>query len=227
MSEERSDAAGAAAGEAAVGWIAEEIAAEFPDLRLRYLELPAVTGRSPQGIRDRLAHLSNRFRGAQAIAMRQDPVPWAYRVFYRHVGLDPDVERTPIEAAVVRRLIEGSFKSHNLLDDALTLSLVETGVPIWALDAERCEGAPGIRAAEGAERLGSAPNAAALPRGRLVVADDARPLAVLFGEIAPGHGVTSHSRRMLLFSIQVAGVSELHVEEALWQCLEVLAEAEE
>ena len=215
------------AGEAAIGWVDDEVAAEFPELCLRFLELPAVTSRSPQSVRDRLAHLSNRFRGAQAIAMRQDPVPWAYRVFYRHVGLDPDVDRTPIEAAVLRRLMEGAFKSRNLLDDALTLSLVETGVPIWALDAERCDGPPGIRAAEAGELLGSQPDAPALPRGRLVVADRSRPLAVLFGDIAPGHGVTSRSRRMLLFSVQVAGVPELHVEQAIWECVEVLAESEQ
>ena len=31
--------------------------------------------------------------------LRTRPVPRAYRVFFRHVGLDPDVERTPVEQA--------------------------------------------------------------------------------------------------------------------------------
>ena len=27
--------------------------------------------------------------------MRQQPIPWAYRVFYRHIGLDPDEHAHP------------------------------------------------------------------------------------------------------------------------------------
>ncbi|MGI8921645.1 MAG: hypothetical protein ACR2HD_08265 [Solirubrobacteraceae bacterium] len=217
------------AGEAAVGWIADDVAAEFPELGLRFLEVPAVGGRSPQSIRDRLAFLSNRFRGAQAVTMRQDPIPWAYRVFYRHIGLDPDEQRTPLEALAVRRLLEGAFRSQGLLEDARTLALLETGVPIWAVDAAHRTGALGIRPAEPGELLGRTARGTTglpkLPRGRLVVADSVRPLAVLFGDLGAGLEVSSGSERMVLFSVQVAGVPELHVEEALWNCLEVLAEA--
>jgi hypothetical protein len=58
-----------------------------------------------------------------------------------------------------------------------------------------------------------------------VAADASTPLAVLFGEIAPGHGVTRSSTAMTLFSVQVAGVPAIHVEEALWTCASILAEA--
>ena len=36
--------------------------------------------------------------------MRQEPVPWAYRVFFRQVGIDPDERRTPIEEIALERL---------------------------------------------------------------------------------------------------------------------------
>jgi DNA/RNA-binding domain of Phe-tRNA-synthetase-like protein len=208
--------------EPTLGRVAEEIAEEFPALRLHWLTVNARPGRSPQGLKERLRRMSDRFHGAQAIAMRQEPIPHAYRVFYRHIGLDPDADRTPVEEAAVQRLIKGAFRSENVLDDALLIALVETGVPIWALDAHTLSGRLGIRLAEEAERLGTDALAPPLAAGRLVVADEERPLALLFGPVARGHGVTSSTTRMALFSLQVQGVPEIHVEEALWLCLDVL-----
>jgi DNA/RNA-binding domain of Phe-tRNA-synthetase-like protein len=204
------------------GAIAPEVAEEFPELELVWTLVPRGSGRSPRWVRDRLDTLSNRFYGGHAITMRQSPIPWAYRVFFRQVGIDPDAQRTPVEAAALERLLRGRYESQNILDDALTIALVETGVPIWALDADRSEPPLSVRTAGAGERLGRAEDAPALPAGRLVVADARSPVAVLFGDIAPGHGVDATCARMLLFSLQVAGVPGLHVEEAFWTCLGVL-----
>ena len=206
------------------GWVDAEVADEFPELRLFELAVDARPGRTPRSVQERLRYLSSRFRGPQAVAQRQQPVPWAYRVFYRHVGLDPDADRTPAEAAMLDRLMHGGFKSDNLLDDALLIALVETGVPIWALDAAKVDGTLGVRVAAEGEHLGRAEDAPPVPAGRLVVADARSPLAVLFGELAPGHGVTRDTASMRLFSVQVAGVPAIHVEEALFQCSEILVE---
>jgi DNA/RNA-binding domain of Phe-tRNA-synthetase-like protein len=205
------------------GWVAPEVREEFPELALAWvLEEGTPSGRSPKGVRQRLRELSDRFRGSHAVTMRQAPIPWAYRVFYRHIGLDPDADRTPGEAAAVQRLVQGAFRSENLLDDALLIALVETGVPVWALDAERLEGDLGVRVAGEGERLGRDPSGLPLPGGRLVVADEGAALGVLFGDLAPGHGVTHRTRRMALFTLQVAGVPSIHVEEALHTCVGVL-----
>jgi len=209
-------------GEPRAGWVAGDVAAEFGDLRLLQLDVDAVPGRSPREIRQQLKDLSDRFRGAQAVAMRRQPVPWAYRVFFRQIGLDPDTTRTPIEAAAVDRLLKGGWRSQNIVDDALTIALIETGVPIWALDAERVEGSLGIRTAAAGEPLGRGAGAPPLPVGRLVVADDRSPVAVLFGDLARGHGVTPESRHIVLFCIQVAGVPTIHAEEALYSCATTL-----
>jgi DNA/RNA-binding domain of Phe-tRNA-synthetase-like protein len=205
------------------GAVRPELAEEWPGLRLVWTAFDAVPGPSPPELRERLRLLSDRFRGPQAIALRRAPIPHAYRVFFRQIGLDPDATRTPVEAAALDRLLHGRFESQNLLDDALTIALVETGVPIWALDAARTVEPLEIRAAAGGERLGRRdPEAPTLPSGRLVVADAESPVAILFGDIAPGHGVTRDTRRMTLFSLQVAGVPAIHVEEAFWICLDVL-----
>jgi DNA/RNA-binding domain of Phe-tRNA-synthetase-like protein len=153
--------------------------------------------------------------------MRTQPIPHAYRVFFRHIGLDPDAVRIPSEEAAVARLLRGGFHSKDLLADALLIALVETGVPVWALDADAVEaGGLGIRITGQGERFGTVSQP--LAPGRLVVADARRVHALLFGSIAPGHGANAGTERIALFSVGVDGVPAIHVEEALWTCGEVL-----
>jgi phenylalanyl-tRNA synthetase beta subunit len=95
---------------------------------------------------------------------------------------------------------------------------VDTGVPVWALDAERVDGPLGIRTSSEGERLGTAPGEPQLPRGRLVIADASRPLAILFGRVGSGHVPGAHTRRLTVFAVSVPGVPALYVEEALWSC---------
>src|SRR4051794_36907272 len=202
---------------------APAIAAESPDLRLPSRTLAARSGPSPPELRERLRVLSSRFRGAQAIELRRQPVPYAYRVFFRHIGLDPDERHTPVEALALERLKTGGFASRSVLDDALTIAVMETGVPVWALDADHVEGELGLRAAERGERLGTGEYASDLPGGRLVVADGAGPVGVLFGALAPGRGVGPRTTRMTLLAVQVAGVPDIHVEEGLWTVADILS----
>ena len=208
------------------GPVAEELRTELPGLGIVSLVLPAPRARrSPAGVREHLEVLSTRFRGADALALRQRPVPHAYRVCFRHVGLDPDATRTPIEAAAIERLVQGGFVSRGLLDDALTIALVETGVPMWALDADAVHGELSLRLARSGERLGDDPAAPPLPAGQIVVADSRIPLAPLFGEPTAGVLAARRTARLLLFAVRVNGVPRVHVEEALWQCADALGTA--
>jgi DNA/RNA-binding domain of Phe-tRNA-synthetase-like protein len=186
---------------------------------------PAPGPRSPRALRERLRALADRFHGARAVALRREPVPAAYRVFFHHIGLDPDVHRTPVEAAALDRLLQGGFASRGPLHDALLVAVVETGVPVWALDDERVDGPLGLRAARAGERLGENEYAPDLPPGRLVVADARGPVAVLFGDVAPSRGPSRETTRLRLFVVAVPGVPTLHLEEALFDCAESLTEA--
>jgi DNA/RNA-binding domain of Phe-tRNA-synthetase-like protein len=200
------------------GRVEGALAHEFPDLRLAWVTVPAGPRRTPPELRERLGMLADRFHGARALSMRREAVPAAYRVFFRHIGLDPDVHRTPIEAAAVARLLRGGFVSGSALDDALVLGLIETGVPVWALDAARVAGPLGLRLARAGERLGDGEYADDLPEGRIVVADDAGPVAVLFGATAPDRLPGRETERLLLYAVGAPGVPALHFEEALHCC---------
>jgi len=176
------------------------VAAEHPGLRVWTARVPGGTGRTPRDLRERLAYLADRYRGAEAVALRTRPVPWAYRVLFRHLGLDPDVTRTPLEALVVDRLLHGGFAARGLPEDALTLATLETGIPVWAADADRT----------GA--LALAPGAG----GRLTLADADGPVAVLFEPPLPDRAPSRATRSVLLIAVQAPGVEDLYVEEACW-----------
>ncbi|HEY2282733.1 MAG TPA: hypothetical protein VGH60_04185 [Solirubrobacteraceae bacterium] len=204
-----------------IGWRAPELEEELPQLRIVVSEarLPAAGAArrgSPRGVERRLSDLSNRYRGARAVGVRREPVPSAYRVFYRQIGLDPEVARTPIEEAVLERMLRGGFLSEGLLQDVLLIALVDTGVPVWALDARAVHGELGVRLSREGEPLGRASDAWSLPAGRLVVADEAVALGLLFGELAGDCEVGARTRDLTLFAVQVAGVPMLYLEEALW-----------
>jgi DNA/RNA-binding domain of Phe-tRNA-synthetase-like protein len=207
------------------GWVARELALEFPDLRLVSVVAPGPGRRSPSVLRERLALLADRFHGARALTLRREPVPAAYRVFFRHVGLDPDAQRTPVEAAALDRLVRGGFASRGPLEDALLVAVVETGVPVWAVDDARLDGPLGLRGAAPGERLGEGEYAPDLAPGRIVVTDATGPVAVLFGDVAPSHLPGGDCPRLRLFAVAVPGVPALHVEEALFGCADALSEA--
>jgi DNA/RNA-binding domain of Phe-tRNA-synthetase-like protein len=177
------------------------VAEEHPGLRVWTVRVEARTGRTPRELRERLRLLADRFRGPEAVALRQRPVPWAYRVLYRQLGVDPDVTRTPVEELAVERLLRGGFSAHGMPEDALALATLETGVPVYAVDAETLSGALVLAPDEG---------------GRLVLADDAGPVAVLFQPPQPDRAPGRHTRALALLAVQAPGVDDLFVEEAVW-----------
>jgi DNA/RNA-binding domain of Phe-tRNA-synthetase-like protein len=205
------------------GLVAPALAAEHPGLRLAWTEVHAVPGPTPPELRERLRATADRMGGAQALALRTHAVPHAYRVFFRHVGLDPDVVRTPAEAVALLRLEQGGLLPQNLVDDALAIAVIETGVGVWAFDAARLVGALGLREAAAGEPLGRAPDARPVPAGHLVIADEAGPVAVLFEPPAPGVAVTRATRRIALVAVAVPNVPDMSVEEALWTAWDILS----
>src|SRR5215218_3262867 len=189
------------------GWVAPHIASEFPGLGIAWVEVDAKTGHSPEPVRQRLRDLSDRTYGAQAIRLRERPIPWAYRVFFRQIGLDPDRNRTPVEQLTLDRLHDGGFRSRDLPADALNIAIVETGVALRAFDADRLAGSLCIRDSAPGEALPGAPGE--LASGTLTIADGERPIALLFGATGEGYGAERETRRLAIAAVQVKGVPQI------------------
>lgn len=202
------------------GWVAPHLAAEFPGLGIASIVVDSRPGPSPDPVRRRLRDLSDRFYGAHAIHMRERPIPWAYRVFFRQIGLDPDRTRTPVEGLALERLQDGAFRSRGLPRDALAIATIETGVALRAFDGEQVGGL-GIRDTAPGESLPERPGD--LAQGTLVIADERGPVGLLFGGGEDWDGIEPRfSRRLTVAAIQVGGVPQIAVDEALWMAAATL-----
>lgn len=206
-----------------LGWVAPHVAAEFPGLGISWIELDGRPGRSPEPVVKRLRETSDRFYGAHAIHLRERPIPWAYRVFFRQIGLDPDRTRTPVEQLALDRLQDGGFKTRGLPVDALTIATVETGVALRAFDADQLDGALCIRDSAPGESLEGRPGK--LSRGTLLIADRRTPSGLLFGATGEGCAVGRRTRRIAIAAIQVEGIPQIAVDEALWMVATTLEAA--
>jgi DNA/RNA-binding domain of Phe-tRNA-synthetase-like protein len=202
------------------GWMEPALKREFSGLGLLMTEVEARPARTPRGVKERLRLLSNAVGGRQALSQRREPIASAYRIFFRQIGIDPEESRPPAEAAMLERMRRGGFKSRNTVDDALLVAVVETGVPVRAFDADRLTGEVGLRISRPQERLGG--TGIELREGTIVIADERDSIGLVFGETAPDRGVWPETRRMLLCALQVQGVPDISVDEALWTCAEIL-----
>lgn len=201
------------------GWVSNEIAQEFPGLGLLYL--PAVRGdhRDAAAARERLGDLEEYFSGSFVTGLQARPLTAAYRVFFRQIGLDPDRDFTPLEWIARKRLARGRFRSRGLLHDALTITSVETEVPIMAVRASAVVGPLGITTARPGEEIDGP-----LQEGALVIADAARPITTLFGDPDEHARARADERdvEVVLYATVVPGVAPAIAAEALWRASELL-----
>lgn len=201
------------------GWVGTEIADEFRGLGLVFVAAEPGGRAHARACRARLADLETYFSGIVAAGISSRPITAAYRVFFRQVGLDPEVDRTPVEQICFERLMRGHFVSRGLVPDALTIATLETEVPIRAVRARDVVGPLGITTSRDGEQLDGVPLAPA----SLVVADATRPLALLFGAI---EAWAARDEPLVLYAPVVPGVSAAIAHEALWLTAQLLGGAD-
>jgi AcrR family transcriptional regulator/DNA/RNA-binding domain of Phe-tRNA-synthetase-like protein len=195
--------------------VANDLRADFPELAIWTAELVARRSPSPDAVRRRLEAAGDRVTGADAIGTRGESTPWAYRVFARRLGIDPDATDSPVEAAAMQR--SDASPPGFLPEDAQLIAVAETGVPVLAFDADKIDGDLWLRRAEPGERVGDH----SVEPGRPVLADRTRAVAAPFGPADPSAAITPETERIALVALQVKGVPDLGVEEALWTVVEI------
>lgn len=199
------------------GWVGEDVAADFPSLGLLHLTVELAAPVASKALKGRLPDLERYFAGSVVTQLRTRPVTAAHRVFFRQVGLDPEVDRTPVERVVLERLAQGRFASRGFLADALTITALETEVPVGALDGRSVLGPLGVSLARAGEVLEDERGTRVpLAAESLVVADITRPLALAFGGEASPFAPAPDAEQVVLYGVVVPGVARATVAEALW-----------
>ena len=162
------------------------------------------SGPTPRELRERL-------RGwpTACTAPRRSPCGSArcrtpHRVFFRHIGLDPDVVRTPVEALVLRRMSEGGLRPQGLIADALNVAVLGDRRRRVGVRRAALVGAPRIEELE----------------GRLVLADEAGAGGAV-RRPSPRGGGQEATHRIALVAVAVPGVADLFVHEALWTAWDI------
>ncbi|WP_026909907.1 hypothetical protein [Patulibacter minatonensis] len=205
------------------GWIASDVAERLPGLELVHLRSPVtVTTRSPEWAKQRLRHLSTSVRGIDLLRTNNSEAPAAYRELFRSVGRNPDDDRPPMEEAYFERLLRGGFQHIGIPADALTITLAETGIPIWAVDAGLISGELGIRRSLAGEipvPRGMDPD---ITVGHLVVADDHGIVAELCREPRSLRAIGRETTDVVLYSIKPRAVTQMRIDEAFWMCTSML-----
>jgi DNA/RNA-binding domain of Phe-tRNA-synthetase-like protein len=204
--------------------VAAEVEDEFRDLGLRFTTVLGPKRASPRIVKRQLEELSDAVDARRAVALRARGPAAAVRVFQRQIGLDPEADRTMLDAAIVDRMLNGAFLPRGLPADACTIAALETGVPVWAIDSRRLIGILGIGTAEAGEQLGRAPDAPRAEDRCLTIADHAGPLTALLSSPASEDAPGARSDEITLFAVRVPGTMTAVIDEALWIASAVASE---
>ena len=105
------------------------------------------------------------------------------------------------------------------------MAVVETGVPVWALDDARLDGPLGLRGARPASAWGRASTPPTWRPGAWWWPTPPARSRCSSATSRPAARPDRHSARLRLFAVAVPGVPALHVEEALFGCAEALSDA--
>ena len=206
----------------AEGWVEPELAEEFPELRLVH-----AAGRRPPAAAAR-ARSSERLRGAgRPLHRRQgDPHAPGRRALGLPRVLAPGGDRPrhrPDAGRGDRRssaCATAASRARTSLDDALTIAIAETGVPVLALDADQRDRRAGTAAGPAGRGAGRRAAAVGAPARRGRRGPTGGDRARRGRPTTPG--VTPGTERMLLCALRVKGVPPIAVEEALWIAAETL-----
>ncbi len=206
------------------GWVAPHIASEFPGLGIAWVEVDAKPGRSPEPVRQRLRDLSDRTYGvagdppagtADPLGLprllppdRPRPRP------HPHPGRAADPRPAPRRRLPQPRPAGRRAQRRDRRDRGRAARLRRRGDRGRALH-------PRLRAG-GVARRGGRPS---WRRGRWRSPTSAGPVGLLFGPTAEGLGVEKRTRRIAVAAVQVKGVPQIAVEEALWMAAATLEAA--
>lgn len=195
---------------ALAGDVADEVAADFPELQPWSVRVPIPFGATRRDVLRHLDALDDRLRSVATGGLRLHSVAAAYRAFARQVGLDPDTDRNPLEQLAIARLTAGQYRSGGPLHDALAIAMLETGVPLWAVDGAHVRDPLRLEADAG---------------GRLLVCSGSLALGAVMADPDPAVLPDGGTAEAVVYTMRLGRrAPDVIVEEALWHVRSCLAE---
>jgi len=149
-------------------------------------------------------------------SLKDEPVIRAYRDFFWRISIDPTKTR-PAAEALTRRVLGGrSLPCINTAVDAYNLASMTTRIAIAAFDADKLEGQLIMRfAVKGEEFSGIGMDKPAITvGGEIVMADDARLVAIYPHRDADFSRTTLRTKNLVLISCGAPGITLSKLEEA-------------
>lgn len=149
-------------------------------------------------------------------SLKDQPTFRAYRDFFWSVEIDPTKNR-PAAEALIRRILGGrTIPTINSLVDAYNLASIKSRIALATFDADKLEGDLFMRFAEEGEKfLGiGMEKPLILKGGEIVVADDAKLVAVYPYRDADNTKVTVETKNITMIVCGAPGISEERLDFA-------------
>jgi DNA/RNA-binding domain of Phe-tRNA-synthetase-like protein len=198
--------------------IDEEIRESFPDLNAKTVVVDGVhIERSKSELEEFKQSVFAEIKRKYDIeGLKNDEKMRKYRDFFWKIDIDPTKIRPASEALIRRILQENPIPKINTAVDAYNLASVMSGVPIAAFDADTVVGNLHMRFSKGELFLGIGMEKPKLLKGgEIVVSDDRKLVAVYPYRDSEDTKITLKTKKIILMSCGVPGISDKDLEQAL------------
>ncbi len=150
-------------------------------------------------------------------SLKYDEKMRKYRDFFWRINIDPTKIRPASEALIRRILQEKPIPKINTAVDSYNLASIRSGVPLAAFDMDTINGKLHMRfSREGELFLGiGMDNSKSLKGGEIVVSDDNKLVAVYPYRDSDDTKITINTKKILLMSCGVPGISDAELDQAL------------
>jgi DNA/RNA-binding domain of Phe-tRNA-synthetase-like protein len=156
--------------------------------------------------------------------LKDDPVIRAFRDFYWRIGIDPTKQR-PASEALIRRLLQGNeIPSINYVVDAGNIASIRTHIPIGLYDFEKVKGPLRLTMSKEGELFVDITGKAIKTSHEVVLRDDAGIIHLFPHRDGERTKITAQTRKVLIVSCRVLGITEEMCKQAAWQVVQVLNE---
>ena len=147
-----------------------------------------------------------------------------YRDFFWSVDIDPTKIRPASEALIRRILQEKPIPKINTAVDSYNLASIRSGVPLAAFDMDTINGKLHMRfSKEGELFLGiGMEKPKSLKGGEIVVSDDNKLVAIYPYRDSDDTKITLKTKKVLLMSCGVPGISDSELDQALEYAVEYI-----